>query len=46
MPRAFLCTWIFSVTDTVATAAKERAAFDTQFVRSQTGIGAEGAAAH
>jgi len=46
MPLAFFCTWLFSVTDSSATAAKERAAFEAQFVRSQTGIGAEGAAAH
>ncbi len=46
MPLAFLCTWIFSVTDTSAAAARERAAFEAQFVRSQTGIGAEGAIAH
>ena len=44
MPLAFLCTWFFSITDTSAAAAKERAAFEAQFVRAQTGIGAEGAA--
>ena len=46
MPLAFFCTWLFSVTDNSAAAAKERAAFDAQYVRSQTGIGAEGAASH
>jgi cation/acetate symporter len=46
MPLAFFCTWLFSVTDNSARAAKERAAFEAQYVRSQTGIGAEGAAAH
>ncbi len=46
MPLAFFCAWIFSITDTSAAADKERAAFEGQYVRSQTGIGAEGASAH
>ncbi|THD47179.1 MAG: cation acetate symporter [Bradyrhizobium sp.] len=46
MPLGFFCCWLFSVTDNSATAAKERAAYEAQFVRSQTGIGAEKAAAH
>jgi cation/acetate symporter len=46
MPLAFICCWLFSITDKSAAAAKERAAFEPQYVRSQTGIGAEGAAAH
>jgi cation/acetate symporter len=46
MPLAFFCCWIFSITDNSARAATERAAFEAQYVRSQTGIGAEGAAAH
>jgi cation/acetate symporter len=46
MPLAFLCAWVFSVTDKSAVADREHAAFDAQFVRSQTGIGAERAAAH
>jgi cation/acetate symporter len=46
MPLAFLCCWFFSVTDKSAVANRERAAFDAQYVRSQTGIGAEKAAAH
>ena len=46
MPLAFFCTWLFSVTDSSARAAAERKAFEAQYVRSQTGIGAEGAAAH
>jgi cation/acetate symporter len=46
MPLAFLCCWVFSITDNSREAARERAAFDAQYVRSQTGIGAEGAAAH
>lgn len=46
MPLAFFCCWIFSITDRSAGAAKERALFEAQFVRQQTGIGAEGAASH
>ena len=46
MPLAFFCTWLFSVTDSSARAAAERKAFEAQYVRSQTGIGAECAAAH
>ena len=46
MPLAFLCCWFFSITDKSAAASRERAAFDAQYVRSQTGIGAEKAAAH
>jgi cation/acetate symporter len=46
MPLAFLCCWVFSITDNSAAAARERKAFEAQYVRSQTGIGAEGAAAH
>jgi cation/acetate symporter len=46
MPLAFLCCWVFSITDNSREAARERAAFEAQYVRSQTGIGAEGAAAH
>jgi cation/acetate symporter len=46
IPLAFLCAWFFSITDNSTAAAKERAAFEGQYVRSQTGIGAEGAAAH
>ena len=38
MPLAFLCIWLFSVTDRSARAARERRAFDTQFVQSEIGI--------
>ena len=38
----FVATWLFSVTDNSERAARERAEFDEQFVRSQTGLGAEG----
>jgi cation/acetate symporter len=46
MPLSFLCCFVFSVTDNSARAKIDKAAFEAQFVRSQTGIGAEGAAAH
>jgi len=43
---AFIGIWFFSITDKSASAAKEQAAFDAQFVRSQTGIGASEASQH
>jgi cation/acetate symporter len=38
MPIAFFLTWLFSVTDRSARAARERKAFDAQFVQSEIGI--------
>ena len=46
MPLAFICCWLFSVTDNSPRAQAERKAFDAQFVRSQTGIGISGASDH
>jgi cation/acetate symporter len=46
MPLSFLCCWLFSVTDSSRTATTEQAAFEAQYVRSQTGIGADVATAH
>jgi cation/acetate symporter len=46
MSIAFFFTWVGSVTDQGARAARERAQFDDQFIRGQTGIGASGAASH
>jgi cation/acetate symporter len=46
MPLAFFVTWLFSVTDRSARAASERAAFEDQYIRAQTGIGAAAAAQH
>ncbi len=46
MPLAFLGIWIVSVLDNSQQAQRERAAFEAQFVRSETGIGASTAAAH
>jgi len=43
---AFIATWLFSALDGSRTAQQEKAAFQAQYVRSQTGLGAEGAAAH
>ena len=46
MPLAFCMAWLFSVTDRSARAAMDRAAFDAQDVRCQTGIGADAAVSH
>jgi cation/acetate symporter len=46
MSLAFLGTWLFSLLDHSLAAKKEIGAFPAQYVRSQTGLGAEGAAAH
>ena len=40
MPLSFLAIWFFSVNDKSARASIDRAGFDAQFVRAQTGIGA------
>jgi cation/acetate symporter len=46
MPLAFFFAWLGSVTDSSVRAAKEKEAFDDQYVRAQTGFGAAGAASH
>jgi cation/acetate symporter len=47
MPLGFLGCWLGSVmTANTAQAQREAAAFEALYVRSQTGIGAEGASAH
>ena len=46
MPLAFFFTWLFSVTDSSARAKTDKAGFEDQYVRSQTGIGAAAASAH
>jgi cation/acetate symporter len=46
MTVAFLGIWIFSKLDNSARAKLDRAGFDAQYVRAQTGIGAAGASAH
>ena len=43
---SFIGIWFFSITDKSDNAAQEIEAYEAQFVRSQTGIGAEGAVDH
>ena len=43
---AFVSTYIFSVTDNSQSAKDEAEMFEAQYIRSQTGIGAEGASEH
>ena len=43
---AFVGTYIFSVTDKSQGAKDEAEAFEAQYIRAQTGIGAEGATEH
>ncbi len=43
---AFVAIWFFSITDKSDRAAKEIKAFEAQNIRSQTGIGADGAVDH
>ena len=46
MSIGFFGVWLFSVLDRSAQATKERAAFASQQVRSETGLGASGASGH
>jgi len=46
MPLAFATIWVVSLMDKSRRAQRERAAFEAQYVRSETGIGATGAHAH
>jgi cation/acetate symporter len=46
MTIAFVGIWLFSILDRSANAARERAAFPAQQVRSETGLGASGASGH
>ncbi len=46
MPIAFLFAYIFSKTDSSVRAGKEIEAFEDQYVRAQTGFGAESASKH
>lgn len=43
---AFIGIWFFSITDHSERAQQDRAAFEAQNIRCQTGIGAEGAVDH
>ncbi|HMA50191.1 MAG TPA: cation acetate symporter [Magnetospirillaceae bacterium] len=46
MPLAFIGCWLFSILDTSAQGKAEQGLFDAQQVRSETGLGAEGASSH
>ncbi len=46
MTVAFVATYFFSVTDNSQSAKDEKEKFEAQFIRAQTGIGAEGATEH
>jgi len=46
LPAAFIAAFIVSLLDNSKTARAEREAFEAQYIRSQTGLGAEGASAH
>ncbi|WP_273431692.1 cation acetate symporter [Chitinibacter tainanensis] len=46
MTAAFFFTWLFSVLDNSEQARSEQGKFNAQFIRSMTGIGAEGASKH
>ena len=46
MTASFTSIMLISYLDNSDQAQRERAAFDAQFVRSQTGLGAEGASSH
>jgi cation/acetate symporter len=46
MTGAFVVIWLVSLMDRSAQAAKERAAFPAQFVRSETGVGASSSSGH
>ncbi|MBP2313650.1 cation acetate symporter [Azospirillum soli] len=46
IPLSFIAIWFFSITDNSQTAQDERRSFEAQYIRSQTGLGAEGASAH
>ncbi len=43
---AFIGIWFFSITDRSESAQREKEAFEAQYIRAQTGIGAEGAVEH
>jgi cation/acetate symporter len=46
MTIAFIGIYVFSKLDNSARAAKDKAGFDAEFVRAQTGIGASGSSGH
>jgi cation/acetate symporter len=46
IPLSSFCCWLFSVSDSSKAATTEQAAFEAQYVRSQTGIGADAVTVH
>ena len=46
LPGVLLISYVVSVTDRSASGERERGAFEAQEIRSETGLGAEGAVAH
>jgi len=46
LPAALFIAWLVSILDHSPSVAAERARFDDQYVRSQTGLGAEGSVSH
>ena len=46
MTIAFVGIWLFSVLDRSQTARNEAEAYESQYIRSETGLGAAGASAH
>ena len=46
MPIAFFMTWLFSTLDSSKAAVAEKEAFEDQYVRAQTGVGASTASSH
>jgi len=46
LPAAVIVAWLVSLGDKSVAAQNERLAFEDEYVRSQTGLGAEGAAVH
>jgi len=46
LPAVLIVAWLASITDRSASADRERAAFEAQEIRSETGLGAEAAAVH
>ena len=46
MPLAFIASWFFSITDKSEQGEKDRAGWEAQKVRAETGLGADGASAH
>ncbi len=46
MPIAFIGIWIFSLIDGSSRAQADKDGFEDQYIRSETGIGAQGAASH